>query len=591
MTRFDRSIPAIPGRLLTAAGLVFLLACSQQSRAQTPAAQAAEPQKPAPAAASPKAQAAAPDPDAAANSDPDAAIAPSPEAATPEIFKVEPPDGKWLTDEKGRQYFLQEEPKVEGWYYWLNPEKTLVQLAYGMRFEVASYDEDSFQVKIYKPLEEKLPLTPPKPALTDAEKEAIAASYRNETGTADRLTFAPFGRGLPDRGQWRNGFKVADLNGDGHPDIVHGPARKGNGRPVVFLGDGKGSWRRWTEVKFPPLAYDYGDVAVGDWNGDGRLDLAFANHLRGFIALVADGPASFAEWGRGLDFVVPGHAGADASSFSSRTLETADWNGDGRPDLLSIGEGPHMVTAQGERPSQDYGFVVYLNQGDGSWVRKDELSHGASGFGDDLAVADFTNDGKLDIVLGTSVMGAKDLLRIGADGGTWSKSDIPGLRPKGYVSAVDVGDWNGDGRLDLALGYLSREADLWHTGLDVYLARAEGGWERKGVATEETRNWLTALDSGDLDGDGKLDLAAATGDGRIWIFLGKGDGSFLRDKSPAVPSNLHGCRGYDVHIVNLDGDPAEELAAEFAGEPSIVYAPTKCVPEGALLAWDVEAVK
>lgn len=574
MTRFDRSTLAIPGRrFLTAAGLAFLLACSQ-TRAQTAAAKPAEPQKPAPEAASPAAPAAA---------------APR----TPKILQVEPPDGKWLTDEKGRQYFLQEVDKVEGWYHWLNPEKTAVRLAYGMSFEVESYDDDSIVVKVFKmPDLEALPAAPPRrPELTAEEKEKIAASYRNETGTADRLAFAPFGKGLPSRGQWRNGFKIADMNGDGHPDIVHGPPRKGTGQPIIFLGDGKGSWRRWTEVRFPPLPYDYGDVAVGDWNGDGRLDLAFAIHLKGFVALVADGPASFVEWGRGLDFRIPGKDGADASGFSSRTLEAADWNGDGRLDLISLGEGPHMATGPGELPSQAYGCVVFLNQGDGGWVRKDELKEGARGFGEDLTVADFTNDGKLDIVLGTSVMGAKDIMRIGGDGGAWSKSDLPGVRPKGYVSAVDAGDWNGDGRLDLAVGYLAREANLWRTGIDVYLAQAEGGWERKGVAVEESRDWLTALDSGDLDGDGKLDLAAATGDGEVWIFLGKGDGAFLKDKSPEVPASIRGCRGYDIQVVNLDGDPGEELVAEFAGEPSALFAAMQCLEEGALLAWDVGTAK
>ena len=133
------------------------------------------------------------------------------------------------------------------------PEKTLVRLAFGLQFEVASYDEDSFQVKVFKSLSASVlePMSPPPPQPTAADTEAIAARYRNRTGSADALTFVPFGRGLPERGQWRNGFKIADLNGDGHPDIVHGPPRKGGRQPVVFLGDGQGNWRRWAEVRFP----------------------------------------------------------------------------------------------------------------------------------------------------------------------------------------------------------------------------------------------------------------------------------------------------------------------------------------------------
>jgi len=551
--------------------------------AAVPNAAAASAAKPGSIAAKPGSIAAKPAPTAAKP-------APTPVDASEEEFPVEPPDGKWLVDDQDRQYFLHETPRVEGWYYWLNPEKTRVRLAYGLEFDVASYDEHSFQIKIYKSasasaLQRASQAPPP---LTEPEKEAIAARYRNPTGSVDALTFTPFGRGLPDHGQWRNGFKIADLNGDGHPDIIHGPPRKGSRQPVVFLGDGQGNWRRWAEVRFPPLQYDYGDVAVADFNGDGRLDLAFAIHLKGYMVVVADGPASFVDWGRGLDFQVPGQDNADASGYSSRTLEAADWNGDGRIDLISVGEGPHMVAGTRERPSEAYGMIVYLNQGDGSWVRKDELKDGVRGFGEDLVVADLNHDGKLDAVLGSSVMGASDILRFGGADGSWSREKLADVRPRGYVSAVNVGDFNGDGRLDLALGFLSREAEIWRTGIDLFVARAAGGWERHPVVSEENRDWLTAIDSGDLDGDGKLDLAAVTGDGELWTFLGKGDGSFLRAKEPPeVAAPASGCRGFDVRIADLDGVPGAELVAEFAGEASANYIVLPCKSEGRLVAWKV----
>lgn len=510
----------------------------------------------------------------------------------------QPPDGKWLSDDQGRQYFIDRIPKEEeGSYVWLNPEKTRVQVRYGATYDVVGQDENSFQVKIYRvdPSVER-----PGPARLDITPEKLAeaaASYRNSTGTSDRLQLEPFGNGLPDSGQWRNGFRIADMNGDGHPDIVHGPERKGRRMPNIFLGDGKGNWRLWSEAKFPPLPYDYGDVAVADFNGDGRPDLALAVHLHGVIALVADGPESFKEWGKGLDFYVASSGAAPPKEqiFSSHAVAAADMNGDGRPDLVALGEGPRLaLPTPGETASAvpgGYGMVVYFNQGDGSWGRRGEAAADRVRlYGDKVAIGDFTHDGKLDTILGSNVLGLKSILRIGAVGGAWTVADLKDLRHS-FVGAVNVADFNGDGRLDLAVGYLSIELGVWRTGIDLFLGRVDGGWERRGVAVEDGKGWLTALDSGDIDGDGKLDLAALTGDGGVWILLGKGDGSFVREQTPEVPPAQGGCKGYDVRIADLDGEPGGEIVAGFAGEPSALFAPTQCVDEGRLAAWKARRKK
>jgi hypothetical protein len=580
---FHRSQPVCLAGLLLA-GLLTTTACAQQPQAKPApsSAQAGQAAPATPADTSPPGPSRTPGPPPE-----DSAPAMSqaePAAALPAAPAPAPPDGKWLVDEQGRSYFVDKVPKEEGGYVWLDEAKTRVQIRYGAIYDVVGQDDQSFHVKIYRVEEMERP--GPK-AISKEDLEKLAATYRNDTGTADRLQFEPFSKGLPASGQWRNGFEIADMNGDGHPDIVHGPARKGRREPNVFLGDGKGNWRRW-QASFPPLAYDYGDVAVADFNGDGRLDLALAVHLTGLIALVADGPDSFKEWGRGLDWTV-GSVAPDKPVFSSRAVEAADMNGDGRPDLIALGEGPRMMqgAAAGGRgiTPGGFGMAVYLNQGDGSWTRRGEAeADRVRIFGDKVRIADFTHDGNSDIVLGSNVRGEASILRIGDGKGAWTTARLDGVR-RGFVGAVDLADFNGDGRLDLAVGYLSSELQVWRTGIDLFLARADGTWERRGVAVEENRDWLTALDSGDLDGDGKMDLAALTGEGQTWVLLGKGDGSFVREQTPEIPTDDGGCRGYDVKVVDLDGQPGDEIVAEFAGEPSALFAPDKCASEGNMMAW------
>src|SRR4051794_31137152 len=81
--------------------------------------------------------------------------------------------------------------------------------------------------------------------------------------------------GLPHKGQWRHGFALADMNGDGRADIGFGPARKGTRSPAIFLGEPQ-AWKLWREAEYPSAAYDYGAAASADFDGDGHADLALA---------------------------------------------------------------------------------------------------------------------------------------------------------------------------------------------------------------------------------------------------------------------------------------------------------------------------
>jgi hypothetical protein len=149
---------------------------------------------------------------------------------------------------------------------------------------------------------------------------------------AGRLRLEKVASGLPIEGLWRASFELADVNGDGILDVVSPPARIG-GNPVlhIFVGDGTGKFSRWplhfTEAgkEKPDPGVDYGGVAVADIDGDGHADVVSASHNGGLVAFFGDGKGGFEVVRKGL----PG------GEFSAQAVVLADVNKDGRPDIIA----------------------------------------------------------------------------------------------------------------------------------------------------------------------------------------------------------------------------------------------------------------
>jgi hypothetical protein len=511
---------------------------------------------------------------------PQANTAPAPAKTAP---APGPPDGKWLKEKDGREYYID---KLSKSIHYERIDAHRVHTAWGIIIEPVKEDDQYFYFKVYRPIL-RAP-TAPSTKLSPEELKKLEASYQVDTPESHRLSFVPFSNGLPTQGQWRNGFDLADMNEDGHLDIVHSPARKTAGPPVIFLGDGKGNWRRWREAKFPPLPYDYGDAAVGDFNGDGHMDIALGVHLRGLLAVLGDGKGHFTEDYKGLDFVLPGQG--RQPGYSSRTITVTDWNHDGRPDILAVGEGPRLNltgrdNAKVSANTEAYGVVVYLSQPDGTWLRKDQGTSSREIFADAITLGDFNGDHRVDFATGSSVMGRRTLVNLGRADGGWNTVEVDAVRPRSYVQSVDALDVDGDGLDDLVVGYMSFENSTWRSGIDVLYSHKDGTWTRRGLAAIEQRAPITALAHGDLDGDGKPDLVALTATGETWVYLNDGKGWFTRETATGIPSYPGGCAGFHVKLADLDGDGKAEIVADFAGETSPANAPDSCPTGGGILAW------
>lgn len=227
---------------------------------------------------------------------------------------------------------------------------------------------------------------------------------------------------------------VADFNGDGKLDLAVGSNTLGGGI-FIFLGNGDGTFQPYvtygtsTDTKCP---------VVGDFNQDGKLDLVYGGQT-GLWFLQGNGDGTFQP-----PVSIPGWLGNNINA-----LVAADLNGDGKLDLIAGENGGGDV--QNPPPA---GAWVWLGNGDGTFdgpvAYPEGSSYGTETWG--LAVADFNADGILDAVVANSTPGYLVdwfYLLLGEGNGAFQNSiNMP--IPSQYGTATVAGDFNGDGRMDLA---------------------------------------------------------------------------------------------------------------------------------------------
>jgi hypothetical protein len=499
----------------------------------------------------------------------------------------------WIYDEDRDWYYSVEEvANVEGSYKWIDENN--IRTRGGARFEVVDHDDEFLRLKVWKPTLNKPTSEAASEPEVSAAEEVERASRETFWLEVDRLHLQEAQQGLPLQGQWRNNFDLADMDGDGNVDILFGPARKGRSAPNVFLGDGMGGWKRWSEMRFAPRPLDYGGAAAGDLNGDGILDAAFGIHLRGLMAFVSEGDGQFVTWDDGIEWDHPG-SGGDATSFSSRRLEIVDWDGDGDFDIVALGEGPKGMRNRGGpggAPSTlidtSRGLVLYSNEGAGQWAAY-RLDAGVD-FGDHFALGDLDGDGRLDVALASRRGGSKEILRIRDAEGRLQPVVIEGLRTGLFLSSVALDDLDGDGRLDVLVGYRAAFGRQWQSGVDLFFGSPEGTWELAPLVAIDGRSDFTAIDTGDFDGDARRDIVLLTGHGTVEIYLGEGARSFSREVITESPVSTKGCTGWSVAAEDLDHDGRDDVVAAFAGEAAGVQGLEQlgvpgCVGGGSLRAW------
>ena len=227
---------------------------------------------------------------------------------------------------------------------------------------------------------------------------------------------------------------TADFNGDGHLDLATA-SPYGYPDVSVLLGNGDGTFQAAKTYSVGTL----GSIAVGDFNGDGKDDLVIGT-------VTPDGVGDF--WhGTVAVLLGNGDGSFQFSSFPTSGENTtvgvavADFDADGKLDLAITSVSDYSIFA---------GVVVMLGRGDGTFVAGSYIGvpHGTQ----TVVTGDFNRDGKVDLALFDQWSGIGEH-HLGNGDGTFAGA-TPFVATDDFPVSVNpweaVGDFNGDGRLDMA---------------------------------------------------------------------------------------------------------------------------------------------
>jgi hypothetical protein len=374
------------------------------------------------------------------------------------------------------------------------------------------------------------------------------------------LSFAPavaYGSG----GLYASSVAVADVNGDGKPDIVvancgannNGCAPK-NATVGVLLGNGDGTFQ--TAVTYGSGGYYASSVAVADVNGDGKPDIV--------VASCSDSDCTNGEVG-----VLLGNGnGTFQTAVTYRTggyfatsVAVADVNGDGKPDLVTTN---YCVDSNCDTNAS---VSVLLGNGDGTF--QTAVSYDSGGLeATSVAVADVNGDGKPDIVVANYCASSNDctsgMLGVLLGNGDGTFQTAASYDSGGHsASSVAVADVNGDGKPDIVVAnYCASSNDCTNGTVGVLLGNGDGTFQMA-VNYGESNGYATSLAVADVNGDGKPDLAVANwcngNNCTTWIgvLLGNGDGTF----QTAVSYDSGGHEATSVAVEDVNGDGKPDLVA------------------------------
>jgi hypothetical protein len=356
-------------------------------------------------------------------------------------------------------------------------------------------------------------------------------------------TFTPVTSGPPvnDSGNSRS-VSFVDVNGDGFPDLFFG-----NGQPSsaidptndLYINNGNGTFTKVTSDTIVTTAASTDGVTWGDFDNDGDLDCYVSTWFgERNMLFINQGNGTFVR-----DTTSPAVADTVWSDFSA----WADYDRDGKLDLaVSVGF------------STPLNKQLYHNDGGGTLSRvvsapfttDGDRSHG-------MAWGDYDNDGDLDIIV--TNIGQPCALYRNEGGGSFTRMSGPWDSLTGTAIRVYWADIDNDLDLDLFMTVSNAKNDWqFRNNGDGTFTQITSGPQVNDLA------WSNSAGFADLDNDGDLDLLVTVGFSNAQfnnrLYYNNGDGTFVRDLTSSIVTDLGWSHGLALGDLDRDGDIDVALA-------------------------------